>query len=581
MRTFYNKEEADFATRFVGLMPATSNGKLLQLLPWQKDAISEFYGTQTVDEEGDTIRAYQYLYLELTKKQGKTELAAALGVLHLLDRAELNAEVYLVAGDRENAGICYDAVVYKLENTPAFARMIAKGEIQIRPSTRMIRYKATGAKLRVLSADADTKHGYKPSCVIFDELHAQPNRKLWDIMTYGAGDARLQPVWIVLTTAGDDPDRRSIGWEIHQKALGVRKARELRRAIDECRDPASLPFMQPADPDAFDKSVSDTLAGDDPLWLPVMFGLNAKFYDDEDAIAAADIYDETLWRELNPSIGTTVKLSTIRAEARAAKQNEAQERLFRWLRLNQWIATKTVGWIPLTIYDKTQWNGDIRQLSGKKCYGGLDLSSTNDMTGFVLFFPAQDGLDKSVALPWGWIPGSDMEARERRDHANYRDWQRARFIDICDGDVIDYEAVKDKISDAARLYDLRMLGTDPYLSRTITQDLMNPPEGKGRKPVANIVEIPQTIAGMWPAMWQMQKDIGQHEMLHVHNTAARYCFGNIRCHSDGNGNLKPMKNLSRGRIDMSIAWINAVAAWLLDGGDTRTLSDAINQGWTL
>lgn len=577
----FNRQEAEYATRFVGLMPATSTGKPLELLDWQTDAISEFYGTLTANDDGVPIRQYKYLYLELSKKQGKTEIAAALGVMHLFDKTERNGEIYIVAADRENASICYDAVVYKLEHTRAFAKMIQRGELQIRTSTKTIRCKATGSKLRVLSADADTKHGYKPSCVIFDELHSQPNRKLWDVMTFGAGDARTQPVWIVLTTAGDDPDRKSIGWEVHCKAQRIRKARELRAVLSRGDDPRTLPFLQGAEPEEFDKTITTVLDGDDPEWLPVMYGLSAKYYDDEDAISSADIYDEALWREVNPSIGVTVKLSTIRAEAREAKKSESQERLFRWLRLNQWISVKTVGWIPLSVYDKTQWHGTLDELVGKKCYGGLDLSSTNDMTGFVLFFPPQDGLPVGVVLPWGWIPGSDMDTRERRDGANYRDWARAHFIDICDGDIIDYEAVKDKIAGTASLYDLKCLGTDPYLSRTITQDLLSPPEGKHRKPVQRIVEIPQTITGMWPAMWQMQKDIGQHTMLHVHNTAARYCFGNVRCRSDGNGNLKPMKNMSRGRIDMTVAWINAVAAWLLDGGDQRTLSDAINQGWTL
>ncbi len=171
----------------------------------------------------------------------------------------------------------------------------------------------SGSKMKVLSSEAYSKHGYKPSCVIFDELHAQPNRDLWDIMTFGAGDAREQPVWIVLTTAGDDPDRKSIGWEVHEKALSILRCR------NGCAREGDM---------------------DDPRWLPIVYGLG--LIEDEDELKAINIYDEDLWRRCNPSIGKTVKLSTIRAEAQEAKRSEAAERLFRWLRLNQWIATHTV-----------------------------------------------------------------------------------------------------------------------------------------------------------------------------------------------------------------------------------------------
>ena len=488
----------------------------------------------------------------------------------------------MVATDRDNASICFRAAVFKLKNTPYFAKLEKKGLIEIRESTRTVRCKSNGGILRVLTADAERNHGWKPSCVIFDELHAQPNRRLWDVMTFGAGDARRQPVWIVLTTAGDDPDRRSIGWDVHNEAVAIRDARRLRAALDAGEDPAALPFLRQADPENFAAAVEAALAKDNPRWLPVLFGLNALYSDDDELIGEVDIFDETLWRLVNPSIGTTVKLSTIRQEAREAKQSEAKERLFRWLRLNQWIATKSVGWLPLTIYDKTQWHGDVEQLRGLRCYGGLDLSATTDLTAFVLFFPPQKGLDTSVVLAHAWVPGDDIEGREFRDRANYRDWARAGFLSICDGDNIDYEAVKDRISDAAKTYDLRCLGVDPFLSRTITQELAEPVPGSGRTAVQKIVEIPQTITGMWPAMWEMEQAIRKHEMLHVHNTALRYCFGNVRCASDGNGNLKPMKNRSRGRIDMLVAWIIAVAACLLDGGNERTKEEALSSAdWSL
>lgn len=323
---------------------------------------------------------------------------------------------------------------------------------------------------------------------------------------------------------------------------------------------------------------------DDPRWLPIIYGLG--LIEDEDELKSINIYDEALWKRCNPSIGKTVKLSTIRAEAQEAKRSEAAERLFRWLRLNQWIATHTVGWIPVTIYDKTQWNPEgckdwreaVNLLRGKKCFGGGDLSKSTDLTAFTLLFPPQDGLDKWVALFTGWIPLDDIEARERADHAPYRDWIRAGFIRGCPGDVIDYEDVIDTIVQAVETYDLRIIGFDPWLSTTITQRLASLIAGAGKP--AQIVEIPQSMKSISPPMKELEHLIRTHEMLHVHNTAARQCFANVRCDTDSNENIHPNKKRSRGRIDITVSWIIAFATSKLE--PKPTLADAVASGaWKL
>lgn len=551
----FDAEAASFVCEFIEYLTC-SNGAPFRLMDWQREAVTEFYG-QMIEAEGDEadpagryIRRYQYLYLEIAKKNGKSELAAALGVYHLYADGEVNGEVYVVAADRDNAGIVYSAAKWMVEHSPALMK-----RSRIVDSTKTIYDTVSGSKLKVLSSEAYSKHGYKPSCVIFDELHAQPNRDLWDVMTFGAGDAREMPVWIVLTTAGDDPDRKSIGWEVHEKALSILRCR------NGCAREGDM---------------------EDPRWLPIIYGLD--LIEDEDELKQINIYDEDLWKRCNPSIGKTVKLSTIRAEAQEAKRSEAAERLFRWLRLNQWIATHTVGWIPVTIYDKTQWNPEgckdwreaVNLLRGKKCFGGGDLSKSTDLTAFTLLFPPQDGLDKWVALFTGWIPLDDIEARERADHAPYRDWIRAGFIRGCPGDVIDYEDVIDTIVQAAEDYDLRIIGFDPYLSATLTQRIAAQLAGKPTQ----VVEIPQGIKSISPPMKEMETLIRTHEMLHVHNTAARSCFANVRLVTDDNENIKPTKKRSRGRIDITVSWIIAFAASKLE--PKPTLADAVASGaWKL
>lgn len=541
----FDEEQAQFVCDFLECLTCSS-GVPLRLMDWQRNMITEFYGQLIEDEDdpaGSYLRRYQYLYLEIAKKNGKSEIAAGLGVYHLFADGEINGEVYVVAADRDNAGIVFAAAKYMVEQSPAL-----KKRSRIVDSVKTIYDETSGSRLKVLSSEAYSKHGYKPSCVIFDELHAQPSRDLWDVMTFGSGDARRQPVWIVLTTAGDDPDRKSIGWEVHEKALAIYRWR---------------------------RGARDEKAYDDPRWLPIIYGLG--LIEDEDELKNLNIYDEDLWRRCNPSLGKTLKMATIRAQAADAKKSEAAERLFRWLRLNQWIATATVGWIPITIYDKTQWNPPgckdwreaVQLLRGKTCYGGVDLSKSTDLTAFVLVFPPQEGLDRWVALPTGWMPLDGIDAREREDHVPYRDWIRAGFLHGCEGDIIDFEDVAYAVVQAARDYDLRMVGFDPYLGATVMQRIREALSGT----VTEVVEIPQGIRTISPPMKELERLIRAHEMLHVHNTAARQCFLNVRCVSDDNENIKPTKKKSRGRIDLTVGWIIAFATAMLL--PAPTLADSV------
>ena len=550
----FDAKRADYVCAFLELLAFGSGdwaGKPFRLQDWQREPIREFYGNVTTDaDENRKFRIFQYLYLEIPKKNGKTEVAAGLGLYHLLGDGEKNPQVYICAADKDNATICYNAMCGMLDARPFLDKKVKRI-----PSKRKIELAHGSGFVQVLSAEAYSKHGYNASCVIFDELHAQPNRALWDIMTFGAGSARLQPVWIVLTTAGDDPDRHSIGWEVHEQCRRILAARAGTGPAED----------------------------DNPIWLPVMYGMP----DDPEEIEKIDIYDEGVWRRCNPSIGVTIPLRIIRQEAADAKKSEAKERLFRWLRLNQWIATKAVGWLPLTLYDRTQWHVEaleetlkgnalraaMRQLlAGKKCFGGLDLAATTDLAALVLEFPPQPGLDHWVVLTHAWRPREGVLEAEKRDHVPYRDWERAGYITLCDGDMNDFDQIKDAIRDAAKMYKLQILGVDPYLSREITGTLMK--EG------INVLEIRQTMAEMSPPMKDIERKLRGGEMKHDHNTASRWNFGNVRCAVDGNENIKPMKNKSIGRIDITVAWIICHAAAMSE--PENKLADLLATGkWSL
>lgn len=515
----YDAEAAAYTCDFIECLTHTDGrfaGKPFELFDWQREAIEPFYGTL----RGNGLRQYQYLYLEIPKKNGKSELAAALALYHTFADGERRGEVYVVAADRENASIVFKASLGMLNECPALRK-----RARVVESMKLIVDTVTGTEYRVMSSEAYSKHGYKPSCVIFDELHAQPSRELWDIMTFGAGSARDQPVWIVLTTAGDDPDRLSIGWEIHERAC---RYRDIRAGIAE--------------------------GIDDDSWLPIIYG-----YDGD------DIYNEDNWFKANPSLGKTIPLDTVRKEAENAKNSEATERLFRWLRLNQWIALKRIGWLPLPLYDKTE--GDLKRedLKGKRCYLGLDLSSTTDLTALVALFPPQAGIEKWIALFEAWIPEDGIPERERRDGVPYREWVQQGYLHATPGTAVDYEYVEARIRTYIDEYDVIALGADQWNSRMLTQRLMR--DG------VEVLEIVQSMAGMSPPTKDLERKIRRNEMEHERHPVARWCFGNVRVVVDGNENIKPMKNKSTGRIDIAVAWIIANAVALMDTSEGGSIYD--------
>lgn len=550
----YSQEAADRVFRFFGLLVFGQNewaGEPFELLPWQEQIVREFYGVQVRDDDGSWVRYRRFLYNEIPKKNGKSEFAAGLGLYHLLADGETRPNVGIFAVDKQNADIIYQCAKFMVENT-ALSQPEHKPLAWCRDSVREIRTRFGGI-MKVYSGDVENKHGPSFSAILCDELHAwkgRAGRARWDVLTTGSDAARRQQTVLVLTTAGDDPDRASIGWEIHEK----------------CRRILAWRQGKPERPQD----------ADDPEWLPVMYGVSVLTGDDPDKLKDLDIYDEALWKACNPSYGITMKVRKFRAAARAAKQSEAAERNFRWLRLNEWISVKDVGWLPVTLYDKTQIGPSAKaerevwvreNLTGKRCFGGLDLSKTTDLTAFVLVFPPQPGLDTAVALFRAWKPRQTVLEAEKTDGMPFRDWERAGFLSLCAGDMVDFRDMVDAVLEAKERYELLYLGVDAHLADTLTPQLQDAG--------VQVIAIPQTMVGMSPAMKEMERLLRKREMLHVHNTCARWCFGNVRCAVDGNENIKPMKDRSIGRIDITVAWVIAVAAWLVYQAQPPDLAEAM------
>jgi phage terminase large subunit-like protein len=494
----FSEERANHVINFIQMLKLTDDfyGKPFIIMDWLKEILKDVYGT--VKESG--YRQYKYAYLEIPKKNAKTTSIAGLAVYHLTCDPE-EGQIYCCAADRGQATLVYKAALSMIEQNPTLTKLF-----KITDSRKEIKNMRTGTILKVLSAESYSKHGINPTVVIFDELHAQRNRDLWDVMTFGAGATRKEPLWWVITTAGDDPDRNSIGWEVHEYAKRIQ-----------------------------DGEIED------PSWY-------AKVYcaDETD-----DIWDEATWYKANPGLGITINIDAVREEATTARNNPANEKLFRWLRLNQWVSLKTVGWLDLSLWDNTQGEWDKSELLGKKCYIGLDLASTSDLTGMSLLFPPQDGVKEWRFISEGWIPEENMKQRIITDHAPYDKFLREGWLHTTPGNVADYDYIKERIEYFNSIYKVKMLCVDPWNSRMLTQQL--------EKSGLNIVEVSQNIAMMSPGMKEIERLMKAGQMEHEENNLARWCFGNVNIHVDGNENVKPMKNKSRERIDITVSLINAMA----------------------
>lgn len=473
-------------------------GKQFLLQPWQKEILGNLYGT--IDGKG--FRQYSYLYLEVPKKNGKTPLAAALGIYHLVCDPP-GGEIYCAAAEREQAAQTYRYMKSMIDQDDALSEML-----RVVDSKKEIYNDATGTFVKVLSAEAYSKHGMAPSVIIVDELHAHQKRDLWDYLTFGAGSARKQPLWITITTAGDDPDRKSIGYEVHEYARKV--------SFGEITDPS---------------------------WY-------VKIYN---APNDADIYDEAVWYQANPSLGVAIDIDTVRKEAQSAKNNPATEKLFRWLRLNQWVQLKRVSWLPVTTWDAAEKDWPESSLRGKRCYVGIDLARWIDLASAVPFFPPQDGIPDWRFIIQAWMPEERVKWHMDNDGVDYNAWANMGLLDVTKGSTIDYGRVRDHIVALDRMYNVQYYCGDPWHLEILKQLC-------GEQIARKFVEIPQTIAGMSPGMSELERQFRAGEISHQPNPLGRYCFDCVVVAPDGNENIKPMKNRAKGRIDPICALVDAASA---------------------
>ena len=493
------------------------HGRFFTLLDWQERILRDVYGTL----KADGTRQIKHVYLEIPKKQGKSELVAAIAIKQLCADGEHFAEVYGCAADKAQASIIYDVAVAMIEQEPELLDVC-----RIVPSKKRIVYLPTKSFYQVLSSEAYTKHGLNVSAVVFDEIHAQPNRGLYDVMTFGSGDARVQPIYWYITTAGDDPDRTSIGWEVHKKAVDVLLGNRI-----------------------------------DPTWYPVIWGHDPeerriwKGWDFETYGEGAVSWEsDDLWRKVNPSLDHTVKMDTLREAYVTVKDNPPEERLFRQLRTNEWVKSRAEKWMPQERWDGSA--GDVpakdlwEQLRGRECFGGLDLSSKVDMTAFVLVFPPAGDDPRWHVLPSFWLPEDNMRERVKTDGVPYDLWAAQGYIHLTPGNVIDYAFIRQVVTSLRDRYFIREIGYDPWNAMQLALDLTD--DG------FECFEVRQGFKTMSEPMKTINAEVRAGRFVHGAHPVLRWNAGNVEAKMDENENIRPIKDKSTGRIDGIVAAINAM-----------------------
>ncbi len=486
-----SESKADRAVRLINNLTHTKGpfaGQSFDLRPWQTKIVKQLFKTRK-----DGLRQYRTCLLMLPRKNGKSELAAALAIYFLLFDGEIGAEVYSAAADKDQAALVFNVAAQMIRNDPEL-----EASCEIIDSQKRVVHRRSGSFYRAISAEAYSKHGFNASAVIYDELHAAPTRDLWDVLRTSQG-ARSQPLMLAISTAGYD--RHSILWKVYEQAKRIQE------------NPAL-----------------------DPTFLPILY----------EAPVDADWTDEKVWRKCNPALGDFRSLEEMRSAAAQAKEMPSDENVFRRLYLNQWTEQAS-RWISMPMWDACK--APHAGLKGRKCYIGLDLSSTKDLTALVAVFPDDEGgFDVKAQF---FVPRDNMQERVRRDRVPYDQWAREGHITVTDGNVVNYEAVRAALKDWDDEFDVKSVAYDPWNATDLVSRLE-------QQDGFTCVQMRQGFASLSAPTKSLEKAILGRTLRHDGHPVLRWNISNIAVESDPAGNIKLSKKVSTERIDGAAALVNAV-----------------------
>jgi phage terminase large subunit-like protein len=496
--------DGEAAARAVDFFPAvlthpdhsvtTKAGQPFALQPWQRDYVATLFGWK----RPDGTRRYVESLGAVPRKNGKTALCAGLALYGLVAEGQVNAQIYSAAMDRDQASAIYRWASRMTLQSPHLMK-----RLNCIDSTKRITFRQTGSFYSALSGDANTGHSKKPYMVLFDELHTQRNRGLYDSLQTGMGST-VNRLFISITTAGWD--RESICFKVWQHARRVR----------------------------------DNHGAEFPYFLPMIYEL-----EDKD-----DWNDEGVWGKCNPNLGVSIGRDFLREEYAKAKQSPAFENTFRNLYLNQWVE-QAIRWLPMDAWDDA---GEMPDLEGETCWAGLDLSATTDLTALSLVFRV--GEDKYAVIPHFFIPEDTARDKEREDRVPYREWAKQGLVTLTPGRQVEFAFIVRKLVELRDKYNIQEIAADRWGLAPLLAPLQN--EG------FEVVEFGQGFASMSGPAKELEKLVIGRKLLHGGNPVLRWNAGNVAIQRDAAENIKPVKDKSTGRIDGIVATIMGLGRAVAD-----------------
>lgn len=480
-------------------------GSRFVLSPWEQFVIYCIYGWR---RKKDGLRRFSNVYLEVARKNGKSTFAAGNGIYLLDGDGEPGAEVYSAATKRDQARIILSEAQRMVRSSPELKKFITvtSGNLNVLD---------TGSKFEALSSDSNTLDGLNVHGGIIDELHAHKTREVYDLINTATG-ARRQPMLFSITTAG--VNQNGICREQHNHAEKV------------------LLGIIPDD---------------------TFFGMIFTLDKDD------DWEDEINWIKSNPNLGVSVYVEDLRKKARSAKTSPGSLNAFLRLHMNVWTAAESI-WILPDIWKNSAGIVNKEELRGCECYGGLDLSTTTDISALTLTFPQPDGSFKS--LYEFWIPADRIEERVKRDRVPYDVWVRDGLIHATDGSVIDYDFIEHRIIELSHIYKIRELAYDPYNATEITNHLID----CGLEMVA----FRQGFMSISPAAKQLEILIMSAKYHHGNNPVMTWMMSNVVIRQDPAGNIKLDKEKSREKIDGPVSAVMAIGRAAAQGGSPPSVYES-------
>ena len=489
------KKIINFIERFGSHVKGSLAGKPFLLEEWQKDYIMELFGN--VDSRG--LRNYRTSFVFIPRKNGKSNLIAALALAILLLDEEPGAEIYCCASSREQANAIFTVASQMVRQNAFLSKKLTV-------TKNAIVLNGTISFIKAVAAEAGVLHGANPHAVLYDEVHTAKNRDLWDVMESGQG-AREQPLMFGISTAGKF-DPQHICYEQYDYA----------------------------------KKVAAGII-DDPSYLPLIF----------EAPEDLDPFDEETWRIANPNYGVSVRPEFLKKEAAKARSSAARELTFRQLYLNQWVSDLS-GWVSDIDYMAAQSEFEEEDLLDRVAYGGLDLGPKGDLTSIALYFPETDSQPAYVLTR---CYTSEANIRRRRDDAglDFDEFVKKGELIVHPGSVVNYSRVKDDIQNLFEKFRIEMMAYDSFSASLLVAELE-------KDSGITMAKYRQGYISMNPPIRHLEGLIQEHRLQHNKDSFLRWQLNNIVVRQDDAGNVKFSKDKSADKIDSWVAVAMACGVYL-------------------